>query len=47
VPLLRDPEGRRRLAGRGRAAIEAFTWERTADRIERAIAERLPRRKDG
>jgi len=45
--LLRDPARRRRLAERGRAKIAEFTWERTADRIERAIVERLERRADG
>ncbi|MGH7680924.1 MAG: glycosyltransferase [Candidatus Eiseniibacteriota bacterium] len=45
--LLRDPDRRRRLAERGRATISEFTWERTADRIERAIGERLERRADG
>lgn len=39
--LLRRDEARRLLGARGRARISNFTWERTAERIERAIAERL------
>lgn len=45
--LLRDPDGRRRLAERGRAKIAEFTWERTADGIESAIVERLKGRTNG
>lgn len=45
--LLRDPDRRRRLADRGRGKISEFTWERTADRIERAIVERLEGRTNG
>ena len=41
--LLRDPAGRLALAGRGRRRILEFTWERTAERIESAIAARLSR----
>jgi glycosyltransferase involved in cell wall biosynthesis len=40
-PLLRDPGRRRALAARGTAKIREFSWERTADRIERALEERL------
>jgi hypothetical protein len=47
APLLREPDARRRMAARGRATIAAFTWERVADRIERAIVGRLPGRIDG
>lgn len=39
--LLRDPERRAAIARRGREAIAAFTWERTAERIEDAIRGRL------
>ena len=42
--LLRDPALRGSLAARGREAVGAFTWERTAERIEEAIAARLPGR---
>src|SRR6185312_11617658 len=41
TPLLRDPAARAAMAGRGRQRIAEYTWERTADRIERAILERL------
>ena len=41
TPLLRDPALRAAIARRGRARIAEFTWERTADRIERAVAARL------
>ncbi len=41
TPLLRDPSLRARLADAGRAAIGEFTWERTADALERGIRERL------
>jgi glycosyltransferase involved in cell wall biosynthesis len=40
-PLLRDPARRAALAARGRERIQAFSWERTADRIEGALTERL------
>jgi glycosyltransferase involved in cell wall biosynthesis len=40
-PLLRDPERRRALAARGAAKIQEFSWERTADRIERAFEARM------
>jgi len=39
--LLRDRERRLEMAARGRQAIEAFGWERTASRIETAIRERI------
>jgi glycosyltransferase involved in cell wall biosynthesis len=45
APLLLDPEARRSMAERGRARIADFTWERTADRIERAIEDARGRRK--
>lgn len=45
--LLRDPDRLRRMAERGRSKISEFTWERTADRIERAIVERLEGRTNG
>ena len=47
APLLRDPASRAALAGRGRERIVEFAWERTADRIERAILERLGGKSDG
>ena len=47
APLLRDPAARAATAERGRERIAGFTWERTADRIERAIVERLGRRSGG
>jgi glycosyltransferase involved in cell wall biosynthesis len=37
TPLLRDPARRRSLAAQGLARIREFSWERTADRIERAL----------
>ena len=40
-PLLRDPERRRAQAARGVAKIQEFSWERTADRIERAFEARM------
>ncbi len=46
APLLRDPETRIALGRRGRERIAQFTWERTADRIERALMGRLGRRSD-
>jgi glycosyltransferase involved in cell wall biosynthesis len=39
--LLRDPARRARIAAAGRAKIGEFTWERTADEIERGIRELL------
>ena len=39
--LLRDPGRRSALAARGREKIQEFSWERTADRIERALAKNL------
>jgi glycosyltransferase involved in cell wall biosynthesis len=39
--LLRDPVRRSALAARGRARIQEFSWERTADRIERALERKL------
>jgi glycosyltransferase involved in cell wall biosynthesis len=45
APLLLDREARLALAARGRERIGEFTWERTADRIERALVEALARRK--
>jgi len=39
--LLRDPGRRSELAARGRARIQEFSWERTADRIERALEKSL------
>jgi glycosyltransferase involved in cell wall biosynthesis len=39
--LLRDPGLRAEIAERGLGGIEAFTWSRTAERIETAIAARL------
>ena len=41
VPLLRDPALRARVAKSGREKIAEFTWERTADALERGIRERL------
>lgn len=46
APLLRHPEARVALGRRGRERIAQFAWERTADRIERALMERLGRRID-
>ncbi len=46
APLLRDDEARRGIAERGRVRISNFTWERTAERIERAMFERLEGGKD-
>jgi glycosyltransferase involved in cell wall biosynthesis len=39
--FLRDPAARRRIAAAGAEAIQAFSWERTAARVEEAIAARL------
>jgi len=41
TPLLRDPALRARVAEAGREKIGEFTWERTADLLERGIRERL------
>jgi len=38
--LLRDPAARAGMAARGHDAIQAYSWERTADRIERVIEPR-------
>jgi glycosyltransferase involved in cell wall biosynthesis len=40
-PMLRDPARRRAIAGRGTAKIQEYSWERTADRIDRALAVRM------
>ncbi len=40
-PLLRDPGRRRALATKGTAKIQEYSWERTADRIDRALAARM------
>jgi len=45
--LLRDPGRRAALAARGAGKIQEYSWERTADRIERALGERLPGRARG
>jgi glycosyltransferase involved in cell wall biosynthesis len=47
TPLLRDPELRRALAAQGLAKIREFSWERTADRIDRALEERRGGRAGG
>ena len=44
-PLLADVETRRRLARNGHRKIQEFSWERTADRVEAAIRDAIPRRK--
>jgi len=41
LAYLRDPEARARIAARGTEAIRAYSWERTAARVEEAIAARL------
>ena len=41
APLLRDPTLRARIAKAGRERIGEFTWERTADSLERGIRDRL------
>ena len=46
-PLLRDPERRRALAARGTVKIQEFSWERTAERIERALEARMGGRTRG
>ena len=43
--LLRDPSTRAALAAAGRERIRAFSWERTADRIEVALWSRIERSK--
>jgi glycosyltransferase involved in cell wall biosynthesis len=43
-PLLTDGAARIRLARNGRRRIENFSWEKTADRVEEAIRERIRRR---
>ena len=45
APLLLDPEARLAIASRGRERMAQFTWERTADRIDRALEAALGRRK--
>jgi glycosyltransferase involved in cell wall biosynthesis len=42
-PLLEDPERRAALAARGLERIQEYSWERTADRIDRALLGRLAR----
>ncbi len=44
--LLRDSEQRATLAARGRSRIQNYSWEHTADRVERALLSRLGRRAD-
>jgi glycosyltransferase involved in cell wall biosynthesis len=46
-PVLRDAGRRRALAAKGTAKIQEFSWERTADRIERALEARMGRRSLG
>jgi glycosyltransferase involved in cell wall biosynthesis len=41
APLLRDPVRRAAIAARGLVKIQEYSWERTADRIERALEKRL------
>jgi len=45
--LLRDAERRRALGGAGTLKIQEFSWERTADRIERALTARMGGRARG
>jgi glycosyltransferase involved in cell wall biosynthesis len=45
--LLEDPARRAALAARGLERIQEYSWERTADRIERAIEARLGGRAHG
>lgn len=47
APLLRDPARRAALAARGLAKIQEFSWERTADRIDRALEARQEGRTHG
>ncbi|MBI4365033.1 MAG: glycosyltransferase family 4 protein [Candidatus Latescibacteria bacterium] len=44
--LIGDPDYRAAIAARGQAKIQEFSWERTADRIERALESRLGGRID-
>ncbi|HET9252595.1 MAG TPA: glycosyltransferase family 4 protein [Candidatus Eisenbacteria bacterium] len=46
-PLLDNPEARTRLSSAGHRAIQEFSWERTADRVEAAIRDALRRRERG
>lgn len=46
APLLREPERRMAIAARGRSKIHEFSWERTAETIERALRVRLEGRGD-
>ena len=46
-PLLRDPARRRALAAAGASKIQDYSWERTADRIERALLARMGGRTHG
>jgi glycosyltransferase involved in cell wall biosynthesis len=41
TPLLRDPTRREAIVARGVVKIQEFSWERTADRIEKALAARM------
>jgi glycosyltransferase involved in cell wall biosynthesis len=41
APLLRDPARRAAIGARGLVKIQEYSWERTADRIERALETRL------
>ena len=47
APLLVDPARRAKLARRGLERIQEFSWEKTADRIERAITDKLGGTRDG
>ncbi|MGE5175359.1 MAG: glycosyltransferase, partial [Hyphomicrobiales bacterium] len=47
TPLLRDAPLRARIAEAGRRKIAAYTWERAADSIERAIRAGMERRVHG
>jgi glycosyltransferase involved in cell wall biosynthesis len=46
-PLLRDPGRRALLAAAGVAKIQEFSWDKTADRIERALEKRMGGRLHG
>jgi len=46
-PLLRDPARRAALAARGLVKIQEYSWERTADRVERALTTRMGGRLSG